>query len=178
MTSSVEERRAIHQINANNCCKIQSRPPSSAPSAAEMPITTSVKFFVVSLSGHVTFFNSATVSNHCFLIRIDREPYALRSVSACRSRSTVGFGGRAASADSASLRYVVWRSTGVGCSSPLALSGPIPGSALTEHVLGACRRGHAPFRPLRRSTTWQGRQDSNLQPAVLETAALPIELQP
>jgi hypothetical protein len=23
---------------------------------------------------------------------------------------------------------------------------------------------------------WQGRQDSNLQPAVLETAALPIEL--
>jgi hypothetical protein len=48
----------------------------------------------------------------------------------------------------------------------------------TEHFLGAYRHGHAPVHPLRRSTTWQGRQDSNLQPAVLETAALPIELQP
>ena len=26
--------------------------------------------------------------------------------------------------------------------------------------------------------SWQGRQDSNLQPTVLETATLPIELRP
>src|SRR6187402_1468750 len=29
-----------------------------------------------------------------------------------------------------------------------------------------------------RATVWQGRQDSNLQPLVLETSALPVELHP
>jgi hypothetical protein len=38
--------------------------------------------------------------------------------------------------------------------------------------------GDAPTILRFRFTTGQGRQDSNLQPAVLETAALPIELQP
>ena len=79
---------------------------------------------------------------------------------------------------SARMRCAVWRLTGVGCSSPVALSGPHSRLRLTEHFLGASHRGDAPVHPLRRSTTWQGRQDSNLQPAVLETAALPIELQP
>src|SRR5699024_8087109 len=44
-------------------------------------------------------------------------------------------------------------------------------------VLLVAHRGplvYAPGSPGR----WQGRQDSNLQPAVLETAALPIELRP
>jgi hypothetical protein len=43
--------------------------------------------------------------------------------------------------------------------------------------MGRAHPGGAPSSP-RDDRAWQGRQESNPQPAVLETAALPIELRP
>src|SRR4029079_13099468 len=55
---------------------------------------------------------------------------------------------------------------------------PVPsGSSLTACLSsGLC--GHLPVSTLVEYSVEQGRQDLNLQPAVLETAALPVELRP
>src|ERR1700754_1858149 len=55
---------------------------------------------------------------------------------------------------------------------------PVPsGSSLTARLSsGLC--GHLPVSTPVEYSVEQGRQDLNLQPAVLETAALPVELRP
>src|SRR5687767_4687664 len=62
------------------------------------------------------------------------------------------------------------------------LSVPSP-AALSRSSLTACLSsgsfgGHYPVSTLVEYSVEQGRQDLNLQPAVLETAALPVELRP
>src|SRR5882724_8167833 len=49
-------------------------------------------------------------------------------------------------------------------------------AALSRSAPGSCSRSSVTRPPLH--TLTQGRQDLNLQPAVLETAALPVELHP
>src|SRR5712671_2009131 len=51
-------------------------------------------------------------------------------------------------------------------------------SSLTACLSSGVCRGHLPVSTLVEYSVEQGRQDLNLQPAVLETAALPVELRP
>jgi len=55
-------RRLPYGTAAKMFCKTKSMPPRRSPSTIETAITTRVKFFVVSRSGQLTFFSSATVS--------------------------------------------------------------------------------------------------------------------
>jgi hypothetical protein len=51
-------------------------------------------------------------------------------------------------------------------------------SSLTACLSSGFLGGHYPVSTLVEYSVEQGRQDLNLQPAVLETAALPVELRP
>ena len=102
---------------SNNCCRIQSSPPSSSPSTTEMAMTTSVRFVVVSRSGQVTFFNlgdrcrdhllSSIASSS--LTRLRRMRSARRLGLAASRCSIAGFGGpRSPRPTAAVARRVRW----------------------------------------------------------------------
>ncbi len=152
---------------------------------SEIPITTMVRLRVVSASGHVIFFISERVSCQVVFNRWIRSANPLGSFCS----DGLGLAGfeRPAALDGAAVSTAVppalllfWALITTNLpqfDAPDNLEPP-------EHqslAMDATRQGLSPLsgsQPCQPGYVWQGRQESNPQPPVLETDALPIELRP